>query len=140
MHLSAPHDLFHTIQQLSRKMTNRLNETLHPFGLYSAQWAVLYTLYTKDSMTQKDLTLYLSVEAPPMTRTIQRLVKQGYVQQVQGRDKREKYILLTEVALKEFPIWEEAVSRNNQELIEKLPVHSQQQLYPLLKEWVEKLS
>jgi MarR family transcriptional regulator, transcriptional regulator for hemolysin len=133
------HELFHTLHQLSRHLTNKLNETLKPFGLYSAQWAVLYTLMNKGSLTQKELSDYLFVEAPPMTRTIQRLVKQGYVKQVPGKDRREKYIELTEAALKEFPKWEQAVILNNQTQLKDLPEKSQAELIQIQSSWIKHL-
>ena len=104
---------------------------LKPFGLYSAQWSVIFVLHTKGSLTQKELCEYLFVEAPPMTRTIQRLVKQGYVRQIPGKDKREKYIQLTDEAVKEFPNWEHAVPRCNQALLKNFPETSQQELLNL---------
>ncbi|WP_442595772.1 MarR family winged helix-turn-helix transcriptional regulator [Neobacillus sp. D3-1R] len=134
------HELFHTLNQLSRHLTNKLNEALKPFGLYSAQWTVIYVLKTKGSLTQKELCQYLSVEAPPMTRTIQRLVKQGYVKQVQGTDKREKHIQLTDEALQNYPQWEDAITQFNHSLLTGFPESSQQELSKLLKEWFLKLS
>jgi MarR family transcriptional regulator, transcriptional regulator for hemolysin len=133
------HALFHTLHQLSRQLTNQLNEALKPFGLFSAQWSVLYVLHTKGSLTQKELSEYLFVEAPPMTRTIQRLVKQGYVKQIPGKDKREKYIQLTEEAVKEFPKWENAVTQCNQSLLENFSETSQQQLLNLQSVWLKQL-
>lgn len=133
------HKLFHTLHQLSRHLTNKLNETLKPFGLYSAQWSVLFVLKTKGSLTQKELCEYLFVEAPPMTRTIQRLVKQGYVKQVPGKDKREKYIQLTDEALNAYPQWEQAVYKTNESLLEHLPVSSQEELFNLQSGWLKKL-
>lgn len=133
------HALFHTLHQLSRHLTNKLNETLKPFGLYSAQWSVLFVLKTKGSLTQKELCEYLFVEAPPMTRTIQRLVKQGYVKQVPGQDKREKYIQLTDEALREYSQWEQAVFECNKTLLEHLPEKSQEALYLLQADWLEQL-
>jgi MarR family transcriptional regulator, transcriptional regulator for hemolysin len=133
------HALFHTLHQLSRQLTNSLNEALKPFGLYSAQWSVLFVLHTKGSLTQKELSEYLFVEAPPMTRTIQRLVKQGFVRQIPGKDKREKYIQLTEEALKEFPKWEHAVSECNNDLLKKFPEDSQQELVKLQSVWLKQL-
>lgn len=132
--------LFHSLHQLSRNLTNKLNEELQAFGLYSAQWSVLYVLKTKQPLTQKELCDYLSVEAPPMTRTIQRLVKQGYVKQIPGKDKREKYIQLTETALSEYPKWEAAVFQANQSLLENFPEASQQELFNLIQHWQHHLS
>ncbi|MDP4155511.1 MAG: MarR family transcriptional regulator, partial [Bacillota bacterium] len=77
------HELFHTLHQLSRQLMNRLNDELKKHGLYHAQWSVIFTLKNKGSLTQKQLCEYLSIEAPPLTRTIQRLVKLDYVRQVQ---------------------------------------------------------
>jgi MarR family transcriptional regulator, transcriptional regulator for hemolysin len=133
------HNLFHSIHQLSRKLTKHTNEALLPFGLYSAQWSVLFVLKTKGNLTQSELCEYLSVEAPPMTRTIQRLVKQGYVEQITGEDKRKKTIQLTSTALMEFPKWEEKVLEINDSLLRNLHEDSQDQLYTLTSEWIKQL-
>lgn len=133
------HDLFHTLHQLSRHLTNKLNEALKPLGLYGSQWAVIYVLNKKGSLTQKELSEYLFVEAPPMTRTIQRLVKQGYVRQIQGQDKREKHIQLTDQALNQYPAWEQAVTELNQSLLKQFPETSQEQLLQLQTTWLNQL-
>jgi MarR family transcriptional regulator, transcriptional regulator for hemolysin len=134
------HEIFHTINQLSRYLTNRINEELKPLGLYSSQWTVIYVLKTKVSLTQKDLCQYLAIEAPPMTRTIQRLLTQGYVKQIQGKDKREKYIQLTEEALEKYPIWEATILKVNDSLLSELPSDSHEQFYQQLKGWYQRLS
>jgi MarR family transcriptional regulator, transcriptional regulator for hemolysin len=133
------HALIHTLHQLSRQLTNKLNDVLKPMGLYSSQWAVIFVLKTKGSLTQKELCEYLFVEAPPMTRTIQRLVKQGYVRQVPGKDKREKYIQLTDEALKEFPKWEHAVTELNKLLLKHFPEAAQEELLKLQHRWLQQL-
>jgi MarR family transcriptional regulator, transcriptional regulator for hemolysin len=134
------HEIFHTINQLSRYLTNRINEELKPLGIYSSQWTVIYVLKTKGSLTQKELCQYLAIEAPPMTRTIQRLQTQGYVKQIQGKDKREKYIQLTEEALSKFPSWEAATLEVNDSLLSALPSHSHELFLKQLKGWYERLS
>ncbi|MBT2736766.1 MarR family winged helix-turn-helix transcriptional regulator [Bacillus sp. ISL-7] len=133
------HELFHTLHQLSRHLTNTLNEALKPLGLYGSQWSVIFVLKTKGSLSQKELCDYLFVEAPPMTRTIQRLVKQGYVIQAPGKDKREKLIQLTDVALKMFPEWERRVFETNQLILKHFPETSQEELLNLQKSWLQKL-
>ncbi|MFL6555799.1 MAG: MarR family winged helix-turn-helix transcriptional regulator [Bacillus sp. (in: firmicutes)] len=133
------HGLFHTLHQLSRHLTNTLNEALKPLGLYGSQWSVIYVLKTKGSLTQKELCDYLFVEAPPMTRTIQRLVKQGYVSQVPGKDKREKLIRLTDLALTSYPEWERTVVETNQSLLMHLPEQSQEELFQLQRSWLQQL-
>jgi len=133
------HELFHTLHQLSRHLTNTLNDALKPLGLYGSQWSVIFVLKSKGSLTQKELCEYLFVEAPPMTRTIQRLVKQGYVLQVPGKDKREKLIQLTDVALKIFPEWEKTVVETNHSLMKHFSETSQDELFHLQKSWLQQL-
>ncbi|TYR74669.1 MarR family transcriptional regulator [Rossellomorea vietnamensis] len=134
------HMLFHSVNQLSRRLTKHLNEALEPHGLYSAQWSVLYVLREKGTLTQKELGEYLAVEAPPMTRTIQRLLKQGFIQQTLGEeDKRKKYIMLSQEAEAEFPVWEKAVLEKNEELIKKLSSASQESLQKILNEWLKQI-
>ncbi len=133
------HTLFHTIHQLSRQLTKQVNDTLQPFGLYSAQWAVLFVLKTKGQMSQSALCEYLAVEAPPMTRTIQRLAKQGYVGQTPGEDKRVKVIHLTEKAQQAYPEWERAVLSMNDRLLECVPEEQRVFMQSLLNEWLGKM-
>ncbi|MEH7222730.1 MarR family winged helix-turn-helix transcriptional regulator [Bacillus sp. JJ1566] len=134
------HTLFHAVHQLSRQLTKHVNETLEPFGLFSAQWSVLFVLKTKGTLTQTELCDYLTVEAPPMTRNIQKLVKLGYVRQVQGTDKRTKHIELTEKALAEYPDWELAMVEMNQRLVENFPKEMQDQLNGLLNHWFHQIT
>jgi DNA-binding MarR family transcriptional regulator len=70
-----------------------------------------------------------------MTRTIQRLVKQGYVEQQAGEDKRKKHIQLTAKAVEEFPAWEAAVLEANGKVLKLLPEHSQEELQQIISEW-----
>jgi len=127
--------IFHLISQLSRDFSKNLNEVLQPLGIYSSQWAVLYTLKTKGMLTQSELCKYLSIEAPPMTRNIQRLIKQGYIKKVPGKDKRSNYIVLTENALVMYPKWEQAALDLNQSLLKHLPDSAQEELFKLLSSW-----
>lgn len=134
------HELFHSINQLARQMTKSLNDALQPFDIYSSQWTVLFLLKTKGSMTQKEISDYLAIEAPPITRTVQKLVANDYVRQEKGIDKRTKRIELTEKALEKYPEWEKAVLQMNEELIQPLTPASQQQLLTLISDWNQDLS
>ncbi|WP_421383717.1 MarR family winged helix-turn-helix transcriptional regulator [Bacillus salacetis] len=134
------HELFHAVNQLSRRLTKHLNEALEPYGLYSAQWSVLYILKEKGTLTQRELCEYLAVEAPPMTRTIQRLLKQGYIQQVSStEDKRKKFISLSSEAEAQFPIWEKAVLKKNEDLLNDLPLSTQEALRNIVTDWLKQI-
>ncbi|WP_210367311.1 MarR family transcriptional regulator [Bacillus sp. REN3] len=133
------HELFHGIRRLSRILAKRLNEALEPYGIYSSQWSVLFVLKEKGSMTQKELASYLEIEAPPLTRTLQKLHALGYIEQRAGADKRTKHIVLTERALESYPELEKAVLAANEQIVSGLPETSQKELKNILSEWLEKL-
>ena len=106
---SIQSNFFHSINQFTRHFSKSLNEALVPLGLYSAQWTIVYLLKTNGPATQKDLSLYLGVEAPTMTRTLARMEKSGWITKVSGTDKREKQIMLTDAATQKYETWLQAV-------------------------------
>ncbi|KIL45272.1 MarR family winged helix-turn-helix transcriptional regulator [Jeotgalibacillus soli] len=133
------HELLHGLHQLSRHLTNNLNEALKAHGLFSAQWSVIYALTLKGPKTQKDLCLYLGIEAPPMSRNLQRMEKQGWIIRKPGKDKRERYIHLTEAAINKYPEWEAAVSTINHQLVNGLSETEQEQMKDLLWIWLNSI-
>lgn len=94
-------------------------------------------------MTQKDIWTYLHVEAPTVTRTVSRLEKNGWVERIQGDDKREKVVKMTEEAkikyddiqlkMKEFEeemlsVFEERDKKTLQRLLNQLLEGHQEEL------------
>jgi len=100
----------HKVNQLARCFSKELNEKISPLGLYTSQWGIAVYLYKKKECTQVELSEYLRVEAPTITRTLTRMEKMGWVVRQEGKDKRERYIKLTEKAYEMFPKWNEAFS------------------------------
>ncbi|HWJ78573.1 MAG TPA: MarR family transcriptional regulator [Niallia sp.] len=133
------HELFHSIQQLARQLTKSLNNALQPFDIFSSEWTILYVLKRKGPLTQKEIAEYLSIEAPPVTRTIKKLVEKNYCLQVKGDDKRSNQVVLTEMAHMEFPKWEKAVLQANQQLIQKIPSENVEQLNSIIIDWSKSL-
>lgn len=88
----------HKVNQLARSFNKETNEKISPLGLYTSQWGIILYLYEKKQCTQVELSQYLSVEAPTITRTLVRMEKMGWVIRQEGKDKRQKNILLTEKA------------------------------------------
>ena len=97
----------HKVNQLARSFTKKLNEKITPLGLYSSQWAIVVYLYEKKQCTQIELSQYLSVEAPTITRTLARMEEMGWVTREYGNNKREKLIRPTEKACEMFIKWNE---------------------------------
>lgn len=91
-------ECLHQIHQSARLLSKKANEALVAYDLYMSQWTVLFCLDTFYSKTQKDIWTYLNVEAPTITRTVTRLEANGWVKRVQGKDKRENLIVMTDDA------------------------------------------
>lgn len=56
----------------------------------------LFTVWKPEDQALKEISSYLGVEAPTMTRTLARLEKSGWITRTAGKDKREKLISLTD--------------------------------------------
>ncbi|WP_340003208.1 MarR family transcriptional regulator [Oceanobacillus sp. FSL K6-0127] len=80
---------------LYRPFENRLNVLLNKHNLHRAQWTILYYLYNYGASTLVEISHYQGVEKPTITRTFASLEEMSYVEQVAGRDKREKRMQLT---------------------------------------------
>jgi MarR family transcriptional regulator, transcriptional regulator for hemolysin len=100
----------HKVNQVARYFTKKLNEKLSPLGLYASQWGIILYLHEKNQCTQVEISQYLGVEAPTITRTLTRMEEMGWVIREEGNDKREKHIQLTEKAYEMFPKWYETAS------------------------------
>ncbi|CAM3750042.1 hypothetical protein GCM10009865_01950 [Aeromicrobium ponti] len=70
---------------------------LSKHNLFRAQWSILYYLFNEGSATLVELSNYLGVEKPTVTRTINKLEEMGYLEAVPTKDKREKRMQLTEI-------------------------------------------
>jgi len=66
------------------------------------------------------MSSYLGVEAPTMTRTIKRLENAGLIVRKEGKDRREKIIYLTDLALSKIPNWEAEIEQFEAPLFESL--------------------
>ncbi|MDR7237711.1 MarR family winged helix-turn-helix transcriptional regulator [Neobacillus drentensis] len=87
---------------LYRPFENKLNFHLAEHQLHRAQWSIFYYLFNNGSATLVELSHYLYVEKPTVTRTMTRLEELGYVEHVPSHDKREKRTQLTELGRKVY--------------------------------------
>ncbi|WP_158591753.1 MarR family winged helix-turn-helix transcriptional regulator [Oceanobacillus halophilus] len=87
---------FHQHLQFSRSFTKKLNEQLAEVGLYHSQWLLIYYLKEFETATLVDISNYLDVEKPTITRTVNRLEERGLIRKVPSKDRRERRIGLTE--------------------------------------------
>ncbi|GMA98321.1 MarR family transcriptional regulator [Pelosinus sp. IPA-1] len=97
----------HRVNQLARLFMKRFNEDLVNTGLFSSQWGFILYLYEKGSSTQKELSEYLSIEPPTVTRTLARMEEAGWVIKEEGSDRRERKVRLSPRAYEQFSLWDQ---------------------------------
>jgi len=129
--------LFHELFQKTRLISRELNFVLKKHNLFSAQWTVLFCIHQHQEMTLTDIWKYLNVEAPTITRTVNRLVKLGWLTSHEGADRREKIVRLSEKALEKFPAIEASIIQFENDMLAKLN-EDEQALFLLLLNKIEK--
>jgi len=119
---------------LYRPFENRLNVHLAEHQLYRAQWSILYYLAHKGSATLVELSHYMSVEKPTVTRTISRLEELGYVQHVPGKDKREKRMQLSDAGKLVYKDVRVTIDQYEQEILEGITEQQQLEAIQIMEE------
>ncbi|WP_099354049.1 MarR family winged helix-turn-helix transcriptional regulator [Fredinandcohnia onubensis] len=109
---------FQQLTQLYRPFESKLNVELGKHQLYRAQWSILYYIVNFGSPTLVEISNYLGVEKPTVTRTINRLEELGYVENIPGKDKREKRMQLTDLGKKVYLEVRETVDEFEKEITE----------------------
>lgn len=125
--------LFHALFQKSRLLSKELNVKLKEHNLFVSQWTVLYCVHHQGAISLTDIWKYLHVEAPTITRTVNRLEELGWVVTKPGEDRREKIVQLTEEAIEKFPAIEQSVIEFENEFLTRLSSEEQSTLMTLLQ-------
>ena len=119
---------------LYRPFENKLNLHLAEHQLYRAQWTILYYFENIGPATLVELSHYMSVEKPTVTRTINRLEELGYVEQVPGKDKREKRMQLSEVGRHVYKDVRVTLDQFEQEILKGIPEDEQNEVMRIMGE------
>lgn len=93
--MTIHHQFIQSYIRLYRPIINQVNLLLTPYELYSSQWAILKLLKLEEALTLAEIANRQQVEKPTVTKIVQKLKRLGYVEATQGKDKREKWIRLT---------------------------------------------
>ena len=87
----------HQFFQVSRAMSNTLDQRMAEYKLTHSQLAIIEYLVKKDdSSSLVDIAKYLNVEKSTITRTVNRLEKNNFIRQVPSNDNRERRITLSD--------------------------------------------
>jgi len=85
------------ISKLGRAMNHILNKEFLKYDLTSSQSAVLYQLWTKDGLTQKEIQVRLNLRAASVSGLVDTLLMKKFIDREQDdKDCRCKRLYLTE--------------------------------------------
>lgn len=102
-----------SLRKATRVITRRYDEYLKPSGLKITQYSVLANINRNPGVTVSELANLMVMDQTTMTRNLQVLEKQGYLEIKEDvNDQRAKSIFISEAGKKKFkeaqPYWEEA--------------------------------
>lgn len=88
--------LGYMVHLCARLFAQRMTESLSEYGVTPAYLPVLLTLSSAGSLTLGELAVHASIEQPTMTRTLTRMVRDGFVvRDVDPADRRRATVRLT---------------------------------------------
>ncbi len=135
-----PRSFFHHNLQFTRLFTKKLNEQLTAIGLYHSQWAIVYYLKQSGASTLVEISQYINVEKPTVSRTVDRLEKSELIEKIPSKDKRERRIQLTN---KGINVYHEAiivVEAFEQKLMEEISQADMETTYRTIQHLRNKLT
>ena len=111
------------LRRATRIVTRIYDQELTKAGLEITQFGLLTALATAGELNQKRLSEGFVMDSTTLTRTLDRMRKQGWISVKQGRDRREHLFSLTAAGKRQMakakPHWDLAESRLRNQLGER---------------------
>jgi DNA-binding MarR family transcriptional regulator len=113
-----------SFRRAARGLTQLYEAALRPLGLRATQFTVLQVLSQAGEISQGRLGEMLAMDSTSLTRTLDIMVRQGWITERRGEDRRERRLRLSdagEVQLnRALPAWEEVQARLRDRLGEQV--------------------
>jgi DNA-binding MarR family transcriptional regulator len=84
-----------SLRRASRALSQLYEDALRPLGLRATQFTVLQSLSLAGEMTQGVLGQMLAMDSTTLTRTLEIMVRRGWIEKRRGEDRREWRIRLS---------------------------------------------
>lgn len=83
-----------TLRRCARALTQHYEDALRPFGLRGSQFTILQALELAGEVSQGQLGEILAMDSTTLTRTLDIMVRHGWITKRSGRDRRERLLRL----------------------------------------------
>ena len=109
-----------TLRRASRSLTGLYDEALRPHGMTITQFTILQALQLAGPVAQGQLGGFLALDSTTLTRSLRPLMKSGWVQRTEGKDRRAWRLTLSRLGTKAYndatPDWERVQQSVHQKL------------------------
>lgn len=109
-----------SLRRAARALTQRYERELRPLGLRGTQLTILQVLARAGEVLQGQLGTMLAMDSTSLTRTLRIMVREGWVAERRGSDRRERWLRLSEPGKKllaeAMPVWERVQKKVRAEL------------------------
>jgi DNA-binding MarR family transcriptional regulator len=78
-----------TLRRATRALTLLYDEAIRPTGLRSTQFTILQALSLTGPVNQKQLGHILAIDSTSLTRALQPMLRQGWIERHRGEDRRQ---------------------------------------------------
>ena len=109
-----------SFRRASRALTQHYDEALRPLGLTPTQFTILQALLLTGTVHQGKLGEILAMDSTTLTRTLDIMSRHGWVENLQGSDRRERQLRLATHGRAQLdralPIWHKVQARLRRKL------------------------
>ena len=99
-----------TLRRTSRALTTLYEDALRPLGLRATQFTILQALSLAGEVSQGQLGEILAIDSTTLTRTLDIMLRRGWIAERRGDDRRVRRIRLAPAGQSQLtralPIWE----------------------------------
>jgi DNA-binding MarR family transcriptional regulator len=113
-------EIFLNLFLVPRQAGQQIVKAIGAFGLTRPERMAMEFIKNSGTCTLVDISRYLSIKKPSVTTTIDLLEQKGFVEQIPGKDRREKRVRLTDRGREVFLAWRGALDEVERHLLKGL--------------------
>ncbi|WP_411167853.1 MarR family winged helix-turn-helix transcriptional regulator [Clostridium sp. MB05] len=131
---------FQRFISLYRPIISKLNDLLSEYNLSYSLWQVIFYLKNNGPSSLVDISKYYNIEKPSVTRRVQSLEEKMIIEEITGKNKREKIIQLTETGEELYQICREKITCLEYELMKGITKEEQQIVFEVIPRVLENIT
>jgi len=112
-----------SFRRTARALTQLYEEALRPLELRATQLTILQVLSRAGEVSQGRLGEMLAMDSTSLSRTLAIMVRQGWIRERPGKDRRERWLRLSRAGeaqeRRALPVWEKVQLRLRRQLGEQ---------------------